>query len=102
MTSLILACGAIALPLSWDRSGLLFLGLVGGTEGISSYDELLELNAAGGLSGAEREELRRSQREAECFMLRKAQAAVLLRWRGFQVVVAACIVIGNLHLVFNV
>jgi hypothetical protein len=69
----IVAFGAIALPLSWDRSGLLFLGLVGGTEGISSYNELLELNAAGGLSGAEREELQRSRRQAECFMLRKAQ-----------------------------
>jgi hypothetical protein len=53
---------------------------------LERYDELLELNAAGGLSGAEREELRRSRREAECFMLRKAQAAVLLRWRGFRVV----------------
>jgi hypothetical protein len=82
----IVAGGAMDLPLSWDRSGLLVWGLVGGTVGISSYDELLGLNAAGGLSGAEREELWRSRREAECFMLRKAQAAVLLRWRGFQVV----------------
>jgi hypothetical protein len=53
---------------------------------LERYDELLELNAAGGLSGAEREELQRSRWESECFMLRKAQAAVLLRWRGFQVV----------------
>ncbi|NJM49261.1 MAG: hypothetical protein HC860_26340 [Alkalinema sp. RU_4_3] len=50
------------------------------------YDELLELNAAGGLSGAEVEELQGARRESERFMLRKAQAAVLLRWRGSQVV----------------
>jgi hypothetical protein len=48
---------------------------------LERYDELLELNAAGGLSVAEREELQRSRQESECFMLRKAQAAMLLRWR---------------------
>jgi hypothetical protein len=53
---------------------------------LERYDELLELNATGGVSSAEREELQRLRWQSECFMLRKAQAAVLLRWRGFQVV----------------
>jgi NADP-dependent 3-hydroxy acid dehydrogenase YdfG len=53
---------------------------------LDRYDELLDLNAAGALSGADREELRQLRQESERFMLRKAQAAVLLRWRGFQVV----------------
>jgi hypothetical protein len=53
---------------------------------LDRYDELLDLNAAGALSGADREELRQLRQESERFMLRKAQAAVLLRWRGCQVV----------------
>ncbi len=52
---------------------------------LQRYDELLELNAAGNLSEAEREELQALRKASECFMLRKAQAAVLLRWRGYQV-----------------
>jgi hypothetical protein len=67
-----------------EALGRLAMGRVADEE-LERYDELLELNAAGGLSGAEMEELRGLRREAECFMLRKAQAAVLLRWRGVQV-----------------
>jgi hypothetical protein len=49
---------------------------------LERYDELLELNANGNLSPAEQAELQVLRKAAECFMLRKAQAAVLLRWRG--------------------
>jgi hypothetical protein len=52
---------------------------------LERYDELLELNAAGGLSAAERQELAGLRQEADRFMLCKAQAAVLLRWRGHDV-----------------
>jgi hypothetical protein len=50
------------------------------------YDELLEQNSAGLLSVAERSELEQLRQESDRFMLRKAQAAVLLRWRGHSVV----------------
>jgi hypothetical protein len=49
------------------------------------YDRLLELNADGMLSQLEREDLQRLKKESERFMLRKAQAAVLLKWRGHSV-----------------
>ena len=49
---------------------------------LERYDDLLELNAAGILSVAERQELESLRKESESFMLRKAQAAVLIRWRG--------------------
>jgi hypothetical protein len=52
---------------------------------LERYDELLELNANGNLSPAEQAELEVLRKAAECFMLRKAQAAVLLRWRGYKV-----------------
>jgi hypothetical protein len=48
------------------------------------YDELLELNAAGSLSVAEQKELAFLRKESERFMLLKAQAAVLIRWRGYK------------------
>jgi len=49
------------------------------------YDELLEQSAAGALGDAGRSELEMLRREADRFMLIKAHAAVLLRWRGHDV-----------------
>jgi hypothetical protein len=49
------------------------------------YDRLLELNADGALSQSERDNLQALKKESDRFMLRKAQAAVLLKWRGHQV-----------------
>jgi hypothetical protein len=48
---------------------------------LDRYDDLLELNATGNLSTAEQQELEALRKESERFMLRKAQAAVLIRWR---------------------
>jgi hypothetical protein len=45
-------------------------------------DELLARNAEGLLSPEERVELERLRDEEDRFMLRKAHAAALLRWRG--------------------
>ena len=45
-------------------------------------DRLLRKNQAGTLTGQECQELERLQREADRVMLRKARAAVLLRFRG--------------------
>jgi hypothetical protein len=50
------------------------------------YDELLELNREIGLSDAEKNELAQLRHEADAFMLRKAHAATLLRWRGHLIV----------------
>jgi hypothetical protein len=50
------------------------------------YDELLERNAGGLLTPAEHDELDRLREEADRFMLRKAHAAALLRWRGHRTV----------------
>jgi hypothetical protein len=49
------------------------------------YNILLERNSSGTLAEAERMELMALRQEADLFMLRKAQAAVLLRWRGHNV-----------------
>lgn len=49
------------------------------------YNLLLEGNSNGTLTEAERLELITLRHDADLFMLRKAQAAVLLRWRGHQV-----------------
>jgi hypothetical protein len=46
------------------------------------YDELLDLNQDGSLSDSEKLELSQLRRAADAFMLSKAHAAVLLRWRG--------------------
>jgi hypothetical protein len=45
------------------------------------YNILLDRNQEGTLKEAERAELTALRTEADCFMLRKAQAAALLRWR---------------------
>jgi hypothetical protein len=49
------------------------------------YNTLLDGNSNGTLTKAERLELMALRNEADLFMLRKAQAAVLLRWRGYNV-----------------
>ena len=46
------------------------------------YNVLLDRNQEGTLTDTERAELTALRTEADCFMLRKAQAAALLRWRG--------------------
>jgi hypothetical protein len=51
---------------------------------LDRYDDLLEINAAGRLSVSEQQELELLRKESERFMLRKAQAAVLVRWRAHQ------------------
>ena len=48
----------------------------------SRYKELLDKNADGTITISERSELERLRFEADRFMLRKAHAAALLRWRG--------------------
>lgn len=52
---------------------------------LTRYDKLLEQNQSGSLSMAERFELTGLRTEVERFMLRKAHAAALLRWRGHSV-----------------
>jgi len=49
------------------------------------YNTLLEGNSSQTLTEAERLELMALRQETDCFMLLKAQAAVLLRWRGHRV-----------------
>ncbi len=49
------------------------------------YQELLEKNANETLSDAERAELTHFRTAADRFMLRKVQAAALLRWRGHHI-----------------
>lgn len=46
------------------------------------YDSLLDRNREGTIAEAERLELTEWRREVDRFMLRKARAAVLLRWWG--------------------
>ncbi|MEM7531565.1 MAG: hypothetical protein AAF639_05290 [Chloroflexota bacterium] len=46
------------------------------------YDELLDKNANGSLTERERTELNDLRNDADLFMLRKAYAVDLLRWRG--------------------
>jgi NADP-dependent 3-hydroxy acid dehydrogenase YdfG len=51
---------------------------------LDHYDDLLEINATGSLPMSEQQELESLRKESERFMLRKAQAAVLIRWRGYK------------------
>jgi predicted transcriptional regulator len=51
-------------------------------EAMAGYDALLERHQAGLLTPTERLELTRLRQECDRFMLCKAQAAVILRWRG--------------------
>jgi hypothetical protein len=52
---------------------------------MARYQDLLEKNANDTISDAERAELTRLRTEADRFMLRKAHAAALLRWRGHSI-----------------
>lgn len=54
-------------------------------EEMARYDELLERNQNGGLLQAEQLELMELRSACDRFMLRKAQAAALLHWRGHHV-----------------
>jgi hypothetical protein len=49
---------------------------------MARYQELLDKNAEETLTEAERQEITQMRAEADRFMLRKAYAAALLRWRG--------------------
>ena len=49
---------------------------------MKGYDILLERNKSNLLTDAEKLELAKLRTEADRFMLRKAHAATLLRWRG--------------------
>lgn len=48
------------------------------------YEELLHKNANNNLTATEQNELDQLRYDADRFMLRKAHAAALLRWRGHQ------------------
>lgn len=52
---------------------------------MQSYQNLLGKNANGAITETERAELTRLRTSADRFMLRKAHAAALLRWRGHQI-----------------
>lgn len=54
-------------------------------EQMERYDFLLERNSSGNITDAEKLELIKLRHETDRFMLCKAQAAVLLRWRGHNV-----------------
>ncbi len=50
-----------------------------------SYQNLLDKKREGTISDAERQTLRDLRAESDLFMLRKAHAAALLRWRGHKI-----------------
>jgi len=52
---------------------------------MEKYNNLLEANSSRELTDREQLELRKMRREADLFMLKKAQAAALLHWRGYKV-----------------
>ncbi len=52
---------------------------------VTRYDELLDKNQSRSLAEVEQLELLRLRQDAEQFMLRKAHAAAILKWRGHQV-----------------
>jgi hypothetical protein len=54
-------------------------------EEMARYQELLDKNANDTISLAERHELNQLRSDFDRLMLRKAQAAALLQWRGHQV-----------------
>lgn len=49
---------------------------------MTRYDELLDRKQEGSLSDSEKLELTELRQAADAFMLRKAHAVLLLRWRG--------------------
>ncbi|NET45512.1 hypothetical protein [Okeania sp. SIO2B3] len=52
---------------------------------MKQYNSLLEANSSRELTEKEQLELSKMRWEADLFMLRKAQAAALLHWRGYKV-----------------
>ncbi|NER07641.1 MAG: hypothetical protein F6K17_36310 [Okeania sp. SIO3C4] len=52
---------------------------------MKQYNSLLETNSSRELTEREQLELSKMRREADLFMLRKAQATALLHWRGYKV-----------------
>ena len=52
---------------------------------LERYDELLERQASGELSEVEQQELVQQRQATERFMLCKAQAVSILRWRGHSI-----------------
>ena len=54
-------------------------------DGMNRYDTLLQLNKTDNMTEAERLELLNLRKESERFMLRKAHAAAILKWRGNRV-----------------
>ena len=57
----------------------------------TEYQVLLDKNAEGAITTSERVELEQLRTEADRFMLRKAHAAALLRWRGHTVPLATIV-----------
>ena len=55
---------------------------------MARHEELLDKNQAEGLAETERLELDHLRAEADRFVLRKAHAAALLRWRGHSMMAA--------------
>ncbi|AFZ04619.1 hypothetical protein [Calothrix sp. PCC 6303] len=55
------------------------------TQDMEQYNQLLEGNSNNSLTQEERLELMALRHEMDVFMLCKAQAAVLLRWRGHNI-----------------
>jgi hypothetical protein len=54
-------------------------------EDMAYYQQLLDKNADRTISEAESEKLRLLRTESDRFMLLRAHAAALLRWRGYQI-----------------
>ena len=52
---------------------------------LERYDDLLDRNSSGTLTPNEQLELQHQRQTAERFMLSKAQAIVILRWRGHNI-----------------
>ncbi|NER01615.1 MAG: hypothetical protein F6K17_02695 [Okeania sp. SIO3C4] len=52
---------------------------------MKQYNSLLEANSSRELTEWEQLKLNKMRREADLFMLKKAQAAALLQWRGYKV-----------------
>lgn len=73
-----------ALDRQNDKALWQIAGSQQGEAEMDRYEDLLYKNANDTLTPAERDELTRLRREADRFMLRKAHAAALLRWRGYQ------------------
>ncbi|NES69506.1 MAG: hypothetical protein F6K24_31925 [Okeania sp. SIO2D1] len=53
--------------------------------GMAQYNSLLEANSSRKLTEHEQLELSKMWRESDLFMLKKAQAAALLNWRGYNI-----------------